>query len=178
VERPSTVDLRLGKRLKTARDGKNLSQAELAKLLALKGIRVYGSTIAKIEAGSRPVKATELAAFVDLLGVDADTLLGYEKKPRSELVFALMSTADTAVKGSSEVVKIMSALRDRITDLSNLDELPVRDALTASAERAYDLLLAANGVLTVEVSKVARDSVGKELKATGPVQVSVKKRTR
>jgi transcriptional regulator with XRE-family HTH domain len=154
------VDVRFGKRFKRAREAKGLSQTETAERLKGWGITAYGSTIAKIEAGTRPVKLAELVAVTELFEVSVDTLLGRrEADPRFEQAHALRMAVDTATKLSTTIVSVESALRDRLTDLAAFDDLPGRDTLIASFERAYNLLVDADSALT-EAWRVARKSVG------------------
>jgi transcriptional regulator with XRE-family HTH domain len=165
VEAGQDVDVQFGKRFKDARGAKGWSQAEMAKLLGQKGIRVYDSTIAKIEAGDRPVKLAELVAAAELFEVGIDTLLQRDVRPRSDRIHTFRVVGDTAVKSSAQIIDMMSALRDRVGDLSAFDGLPARGTLLASCERAYALLAEAEGALN-DVSRVALRNMGKELGAT------------
>ena len=56
-----------------------------------------------------------------------------------------------------------TALGDRITDLSALDDLPAHDTLVAGCERARALLMSADDELTT--LGAARKIVNKELRA-------------
>ena len=47
------------------RESRKLSMAQLAKLLQAKGLKVYPSTIAKIEYGERPAKLDETVALAE-----------------------------------------------------------------------------------------------------------------
>jgi hypothetical protein len=68
------------------------------------------------------------------------------------------------VKSSAQIFGVISALGDRIDDLSAFDGLPARAALLAGCERARDLLLGADAALS-DVSRVALRNFGKEVGA-------------
>lgn len=70
------VATQFGKRLRTERERRGWSQAELAKLLAGKGIPAHPTTIAKLEAAERHAKMRELVGLADIFGMSVDTLLG------------------------------------------------------------------------------------------------------
>jgi transcriptional regulator with XRE-family HTH domain len=163
MENKPEIDVRFGRRFKKAREVKGWTQTELAKLLAKRGVRVYGSTIAKIEAGARPVKLAELAAAAELFGVSVDALLQRDPRPGSDRVHALLAVADTAMRASDHVVNAAVAIRDRIDDLSAFDDLLDRDTLIVGCERAHELLVDVNDALTT-VAQVARGGVIKESK--------------
>jgi hypothetical protein len=91
-------------------------------------------------------------------------MLGRRARPKSDRVYVLISVVDTALHSAGQVIDASQAIRDRITDLSALDDLPGRDALTADCERSYDLLVAANDALT-GTARAARYNVENEVKA-------------
>jgi transcriptional regulator with XRE-family HTH domain len=155
------------KRLKTERERRKWSQAEMAKMLRDNGIQpMHWTTVAKIEKGERSVRIDEAAGIADLFGISVDTLLGRRAKPKSDLVHTLTAVADTAYRSSAQIGEIITAVRDRITDVSAFeDNLPVRDTLIAGCERAYAALVAADGAL-VDTAQIAREGMGGELKAT------------
>lgn len=154
------------KRVRAEREHRKWTQTEMAEKLDAKGIPMHWTTIAKIEKGDRSVRIDEAAGIADLLELSVDTLLGRRAKPKSDLVRTLIVVADTAIRSSGQVIEITSAIRDRITDLSALDDFPVRDTLITGCERAYELLAAANDALSTDVGQVARKGVGRELKST------------
>ncbi|HTX96835.1 MAG TPA: helix-turn-helix transcriptional regulator [Mycobacterium sp.] len=158
------VDVQFGKRFKAAREAKEWSLAETAKRLEQRGIRVYDSTLAKIEAGTRPIKLAELVAAANLFEVSIDTLLGRELEQRHNQAHVLMLVAGTAIKSSDHVHDAWVAIRDKVDDLSTLDDLPGRDILIAGLMRALSLLTDADSALA-GVSQVARKNAGRALRA-------------
>jgi transcriptional regulator with XRE-family HTH domain len=164
METERATNVRFGKRFREARNKKKWSQTETAKRLGQLGVRAYPSTIAKIEAGDRPVKLAELAAIAEMFGVSIDVLLRRGVKPRSDRVHALTTVVDTALRASAEIAGIVAAVRDRVDDLAAFDDLPAGPPLIAGWERARDLLIDTDDVLT-DVMRVARGAVGEEMKA-------------
>jgi len=158
-------DIRFGKWLKDARGAKHWSQIDMAKQLKKRGIHIYGSTVAKIEAGDRPVKLAELVAIADLFQVSVDTALCRGARQESDQIHALLVVADSAVKSSAAIVDVASTIRDRLAELADFTDLPDHDTLVAGYERAYGLLVGANNALT-GVAQTARESVGEKLKVT------------
>ncbi len=152
------------KRLKEERDRRDWSQADMAKMLSDKDIPMHWTTIAKIERGDRSVRIDEAAGIADLFGISVDTLLGRRARPKSDRVHTLTAVVDTAYRSSDQIIEITSVIRDRVTDLSAFDDLPARDTLITGCERAYGLLAAANDALTTEVARIARESLGDELR--------------
>ena len=158
MERERAVNVLFGKWLKDARGAKSWSQTDMAKQLHQQlGTKYYGSTIAKIEAGDRPLKLAELVAVAELFEVSVDTLLRREARPRGNQAQALRVVADTATKSSVAIVNVESAIQDRLADLAAFDDLPERDTLIASLKQAYSLLVDADGALT-DVFHAARKS--------------------
>jgi transcriptional regulator with XRE-family HTH domain len=165
VGRRERAEQRFREQLRAERDRRKWSQAHIAKLLSDKGIPMHPTTIAKIEAGDRAARIDEVTAVADLFGVSLDTLLGRRAKPRSDLVYTLRDVSDTAYQSSAQIIEITSAIRDRITDVSAFEDLPVRDTLIAGCERAYGALVAANDALT-DTARIAREGMGAEVRAT------------
>jgi len=61
--------------VRQARRNANLTQADLAARLQLRGLRIDRAGVAKIEGGMRQVSDIELKAIADALGVRAAWLL-------------------------------------------------------------------------------------------------------
>jgi transcriptional regulator with XRE-family HTH domain len=152
------------KRLKDERERRKWKQEELANKLVAKGIPMHWTSIAKIEKGSRSVRIDEAAAIADLFGISVDTMLGRRARPRSDQAHALMVAVGTAIKSSDHVLDAALAIRERIDELSALEDLPGREVLVAGFERAHGLLVDANNVLA-DVSQVARTNAGNAMRA-------------
>jgi len=152
------------KQVRDERKSRGWTQAEMAKMLSEKGLPMHWTTIAKIEKGPRSVGIDEAAGIADLFGISVDALLGRRVRTRSDRIHALNAVVDTAYRSSTQVHQIRTALADRITDLSALDDLPARDTLVAGCERARALLMSADDELSA-LGGVARRIVNEELKA-------------
>lgn len=149
------IDDHFRKQLKDERERREWKQADLAKMLSDKGIPMDWTTVAKIEKGVRSVRIDEAAAIADCFGISVDTLLGRRARLRSDRVYTLTAVVDTAYRASGQLIEVISALRDKIADLSAFDDIPSRDALIAGCERTCDLLIAANDALVTDVAQVA-----------------------
>ena len=150
------------KRVKTERERRDWSQAEMAKMLRDQGIQpMHWTTIAKIEKGERSVRIDEAAGIADLFGISVDTLLGRRAKPKSDLVHTLTNVVDTGYRASMQIHEMRSAIADRVTDLSVFDGC---GDLVAGCERARALLMSADDALTT--LREARKMLDAELKGT------------
>jgi transcriptional regulator with XRE-family HTH domain len=142
-----TDDTRFGERLKDERGHRGLTQPQLAKLLAEKGIKpMHATTIAKIEAGVRSVRINEAVGIADLFGVSLDSLLG--RRPGAgrdhERAYLLRSLRDTSRGSSQQVWAAMETIRERLAELpEGYDELRTQgyDTWANRLYPAYDSLL-------------------------------------
>jgi transcriptional regulator with XRE-family HTH domain len=166
------LNIRFGKWLSKARSINQppWSQAELAKQLERFGLKFYGSTIAKIELGERPVKLAELVAIAELFGVSVDSLLKLGVKPRRAQALTLNMAADVAIKISSALVDHLTDITERLDDLSVTGEdLPGRAELIDGYRQAYLLLINTDRALS-RVSLVARENAGELVTPKGDGQ--------
>jgi len=100
-----------GKRVRDEREHRGWSQSQMAKLLSDNKIpMIHASTIAKIEAGSRPTRIDEAIGIADLFGISLDALLGREGM-EDEAAHSMTLLADEAAQLIPEVVQI----RERLT---------------------------------------------------------------
>jgi transcriptional regulator with XRE-family HTH domain len=157
------VEDRFRKQLYEERKRLHWSQETLAAKLSASGTAMHWTTVAKIEKGTRSVRIDEAAALADLFGISVDALLQRGARPDSDRAHALIAVADTAVGSSGQIRGIISAIRDRIGDLSTFGGLPTHSTLIAGCERVCDLLVDADDVLS-DVDQVAREGIGKELR--------------
>src|ERR1700691_671134 len=72
---PDNADERLGANVRSLREGKGISQAELARRMSEAGHPWHQSTVARAEAGRQSVRTTEAEALGIILGVTVDRLL-------------------------------------------------------------------------------------------------------
>lgn len=102
-----------GERVKRARADRSWSQADMAKLLADKGVQpMHATTVAKIEAGDRSVRINEAVGIADLLGVSLDTLVGRTTGPAdADLAFALRVLRDSARRSADEALDLARDIR-------------------------------------------------------------------
>ena len=74
-DRYTDIDQNIAANLRTYREAGNISQDELAQRMADRGFGFSQATIWKIESGQRPVRASELVALADSLGVMTATTI-------------------------------------------------------------------------------------------------------
>jgi transcriptional regulator with XRE-family HTH domain len=163
MSKPKWIEDYFRNQLRDQREQKHWKQEDLADKLSAKGIPMHWTTVAKIEKGSRSVRIDEAAAIADLFGISVDAMLGRRARPRADQGHALTVAADTAIRSSDALINVMSAVRDRINDLSAFESLPARDKLIVGYERAYGLLVDADGALT-GVAQTARKAIGDQLR--------------
>ena len=75
-DRYTDIDQNIAANLRTYREADNISQDELAQRMADRGFGFSQATIWKIESGQRPVRASELVALADSLGIMTATSPG------------------------------------------------------------------------------------------------------
>ena len=72
-------DKKVGKRIRSIRESKELTQEMLAAQMQVAGCtHMTRSALAKIEAGQRHVYAVDVRAFIDILGINIDDLLPHD----------------------------------------------------------------------------------------------------
>ena len=122
------------------RKAQGLSQTDLAKRLADLGLPFYQPTVARIEAGERPIRLNEAIAFCEVLGLDlSDAIHSDTAEYRQGALAALYRPAVDAYGELLIAARKLIILRDRYQFLSQ------------AAERAGDKLdgeVAAIGLLT------------------------------
>jgi transcriptional regulator with XRE-family HTH domain len=77
-DRYQDIDDNIAANLRIYREAGNVSQDELAQRMADRGFGFSQATIWKIESGQRPVRASELVALADSLGIMSPTNLTYK----------------------------------------------------------------------------------------------------
>jgi transcriptional regulator with XRE-family HTH domain len=128
--------------VKDERKGRGWSQAHVAQLLSDKGLAVYPTTVAKIEAGERAVRVDELVALANIFGVSVDALLGHSvQRARAGdkgLTFNALARLVQHTVGQAESLE--ATLRDRLADLDSFDLRKDERATQAECEHACDAL--------------------------------------
>ena len=161
------------KALKDQRDGRNLSQDQLAKLLAEKDIHMHWTTIAKIEKGERSVRIDEAAAIADIFDMSVDALLGRKPSAQRDLDDALSALVDAVFTSRNEVRRVSKTIQGRLHDIP--PDYVGNDNLAELVRGLSKHLDAADGVLGELVDhhfaytkqRVAK-SVARQLKSAAP----------
>lgn len=109
--RTTRAEQHLSRKLKTERQRRDWSQADVAKALSANGFQMYPTTIAKIEAGDRAVKIEEAVALADLFDLTLDVLTGrnYESAGQAAEMRSVTATAQ-------ELVPKLTAIGDQIDE--------------------------------------------------------------
>lgn len=128
----------------------------MAKLLSDKGLAVYPTTIAKIEAGERAVKTDELVAIADLFGVSVDALLGRQVDQAKDKDFLLSALADVGMRALWQIGSTEAALRSALSDLDGFKLRGHEKTLQALSEQACDALIAAAATLRKAQTPMAK----------------------
>lgn len=126
------------------RRNRGWSQAHLAELLSAKGLGVYPTTIAKIEAGDRAIQIDELVAVADIFEVSVDALLGHSTKGAKDKAFLVEMLDNEAGRTVFTVDAAEYALRDAVASLDtfklNRNEQALRDRCAAACDALRDVL--------------------------------------
>lgn len=86
-----------------------MSQEELARRLAERGVSAHATTIAKIEAGTRAIRLDEAAEIAELFGISLDNLFGHGSV-EDDVRHAMKTLADTARNAHADLVKTSEAI--------------------------------------------------------------------
>jgi transcriptional regulator with XRE-family HTH domain len=115
----------------------------MAKLLSDKGLTVYPTTVAKIEAGERAVRIDELVSIADVFNVSVDTLLGHRVDQVKDKDFLISALADQAMRARWQIESTSTALRSALADLGGFKLRGHEKTLQTGCEQACDALLTA-----------------------------------
>ena len=78
---PGGLEAVVAARLREIRTAREMTQAALAKAMTSAGYEMHQTTVAKIEAGSRPIRVNELAALASILEVRVTSLVETQPMP-------------------------------------------------------------------------------------------------
>lgn len=139
-------DTAFGKRIKSQRENRKLSQAQMARILSNRGVPIHATAIAKIESGDRSVRINEAAAFADLFETTVDALLGRIGPDRSSLEFALVVLSDYASDAARQIAqseRVVSDIEDQLESVEENFQLPTINQLHRAASEMANHLAAA-----------------------------------
>ncbi|MBS2939576.1 helix-turn-helix transcriptional regulator [Nocardioides sp. J2M5] len=70
-----TAEQIAGREVARLRGDVGMTQADLARRLSARGVEMHQTTVAKLEAGRRPIRLNELVVLAQILGVSLESLL-------------------------------------------------------------------------------------------------------
>lgn len=106
-----TPEVRAGRRVRQFREQRGWSQTEVARRMAAQGFDMHQTTLAKLEAGSRPTRLNEYAALTSVLDVNLDDLLRedgpvgddyFEARERTRRASARLAAARAEAQAAQE----------------------------------------------------------------------------
>lgn len=141
------MENRFRERLRSERERRGLSQADLAKQVKSRGVlSVYPSTVAKIEAGERSVKIDEASAIADVFGMSVDALLGRKASPASDVASILAGLQHASGKAVLDLAAMQAVIQGWFAELGDV-VFTSRDELDKLGKRSLDALSAAQSAL-------------------------------
>ncbi len=109
-------------RLRQAREGRGLTQKQLADLLCERGVQVRADTIAKTERGERKATLDEVSAIADVFEVSVDTLLGHARaKQTKDREFLVSALTEAAIDLTLQARSLSETLKDALADLDGFE---------------------------------------------------------
>jgi transcriptional regulator with XRE-family HTH domain len=148
---------RFRKNLRDQRDSRNWSQAHLAKLLSARGLSVYATTIAKVEAGERGATIDEIVAVADVFGVSVDALVGRSsRRQRGDKNLPLHALAKRTAATAVAVEALEAGVREFLGELQEFTLRRDEASAAAECERAADALAEAAKVTRRAAAKLQR----------------------
>jgi transcriptional regulator with XRE-family HTH domain len=159
--RQKWTDERFGKKVRTLRESRRWSQAEVAKMLLDKGIQpMHPTTVAKIETGDRSVRINEAAAIADLFNVSLDSLLGREiVNEGDDLAYRLGILVASAHESYLLVGPVMRTVQEPLEELPG--DFEGADDLQEMGNKALSHLKSARKALA-ELVSASRDFLQRE----------------
>ena len=132
-ERPQTARI-LGTNVKTLRQARGWTQVELAGRLSQLGIDLHQTTVAKLEAGNRPVSTDELHALASVLEVEYEHLMPARVSLRDE------SEALRTARLTSELAQAEHRLAEQRADEASEEANRARERAEEAKQRAHEAL--------------------------------------
>ena len=120
--------------LRAAREAKELTQTQLAELMAGKGFRWHQATVYKVEVGERQIQLGEALALAHILGLNVEEMAAPENdglQQRIAVEDAYRRAAAAAHKVAVEnlhYVVVAAQLRDALRNVKTAEELFSADA--------------------------------------------------
>jgi transcriptional regulator with XRE-family HTH domain len=120
---PIDLEATVGKNVRRLREGRDLSQQQLGADLALLGIGMHQTTVAKLEAGSKPLRLNEVAAIAAYFEVPIEWLW--------ETTTEMLDEREEATR-QQEIRTVMDALTVARTEVERAS------AQVSDARKAHD----------------------------------------
>lgn len=129
----ATADERIGRNLRTLREGDGQSQAELARRMTAAGHPWQQSTVARAEGGQQPLRAAELETLTKMFGVTLDAFFRYAGEAAEQAVVQsahdrLRDSTVDAVEAVTQFHAARSGARQAARDGISSEYAHVREA--------------------------------------------------
>lgn len=144
------ADKQFGQHLKAERERRGWTQPQMADMLADRcAQQFHGTTVAKIEAGTRSVRINEAVALAEVFDMTLDALVGRTQPDDTTLTFAMVNLSNYAQEAqgailraqhtTTDITEILEDVAERF-DLPHTEELQeaTRD-MAEQLERAHAL---------------------------------------
>lgn len=106
----SEISDQFRQRIRDERERRGWTRHALVDMLAVRGVYVHPTTLAKVETGDRGVRLDMLWALADIFGVSIDTLIG-RGGHSSDLAWAASKLTSNAQKAAGDIAAIAHRLQ-------------------------------------------------------------------
>jgi transcriptional regulator with XRE-family HTH domain len=155
---PTFSDRAFRDNLRRERQSRQLSLAQVAKLLQAKGLRIYTTTIAKLESGERAAKLDEVVALADVFNLSIDALVGRSgrRSRTGDKSLPLHALAKRTASTAAAVDALEAGVREHLAELEAFTLRRDEAAAATECERAAQALAEAATATRQATAKLQR----------------------
>jgi transcriptional regulator with XRE-family HTH domain len=139
------------------RESQGWSMAAMADILRGKGLKVYPTTIAKIEAGDRTVKVDELVAYAEVFEVSVDTLLGHSTQGAGDKLVQVSALADLGMASLWQLQATEARLRRAVAAVDGFKLTKHENILRTGCANACNAMT--DAIVALDDTTAARDTI-------------------
>ncbi len=134
---PQEFEASVGRAIRTLRQARGWSQADLAAGVQDRGFPLQQTQVARVENGSRPLRVNEAAAFAAVLGVDLVDLLRRLARPEQSELGDLRRTVESLRRNVQNLSNEADSLGRRLRSVEEEKQRSEQDLI--DLERQLDL---------------------------------------